>query len=314
MVTSIFKNITAVLTYTGVRIDKSRNLILNCFIGIYLLVIFLLMCVYSCVSIWLSVLGNPWDKLASNMWQVMSIIQFGFLIKWQLKDIFTIHMKLIEQATSISGCLKYKKQLKMCSNFSFLAAITFVLFFTGQSIYFILPFGDIHLQIGDFQPSVAYYLFVRPYGKFLYCFSFFYMALAIGTTTFIFVTACVIDTVEFLYLNKQLKEEKQLTTDKLKSHFLKHTKLVTAVDQLDDTFSCYIFLQMCGAIPIIIIYVYRIVTDAQSFSLQLIPSLISQCTTVIVFTFGPAMINWVVSINSCFAVVVQFTIFFCRLL
>lgn len=131
----------------------------------------------------------------------------------------------------------------------------------------------------------------RIYGKFLLCFTYFYTLLAYTAAAAIFLFFCTIDTVEFMHMNSQIKQEKVLTVDTLKLYFVRHTKLVCAADQLNETFCYYIFIQICGVIPLIMLYIYGFFTRMFLFDFNTIPWIIVLCIMVLVFTLGPAAIN-----------------------
>lgn len=302
----LFTKVAKVLKYSGVRVVKSNSLLYTYFSRIYSFIIVCLMCIYTVVSITVSAKvynlnTSRSEEFTLNMWFVISTVLFSFLWYWQVKDKFCVHLELLEQATSLAGYAKYRKRLMVVSNMCFSIIFLSILFFCGQTFYVTI------FTTRNVEPfTVGNYLFVQPYGKFLYCFMFYYMALACTVTMYIFAMTCIIDTVELCYLNGQLKGEQQITVEKLKPYFSKHTKLITAVDQLDETFRVFIFALMCGTLPIIIIFIYKLITDPQSFNLQLLPWLFGQCFTVTVFTISPAALNWAVSMSE---IVVAFSVF-----
>lgn len=134
------------------------------------------------------------------------------------------------------------------------------------------------------------------YGKTFLCLTYSYTLLAYTITSAIFIFFCTINAVEFFHLKNQLKEEKVLTASILKAYFTKHTKLVCAVDQLDNTFCFYIFLQMCGVIPSIILYIYGVFAGLFQIDVNTTPWLIVMPAMVLIFALGPAAINLTVSI------------------
>lgn len=294
LIRDLFKNFLFVLNFSGMQLVRTpTSMFITYLRRVFAFFILFCMSFYtvlltkSCLTekVWSSVKVS---KISMSVWFAECTGVYVFLLYWQVKAKFIKHVQMLYLATSHAGAVKYKRQLSVVTSVLFAICIVSDVFLVGLYI-------DFQIRTNPKSDSVTEQVFVeQTYGKILLCFTYFYTLLAYMITSAIFIFFCTIDTVEFVHLSHQFKEEKDISASTLKTYFTKHTKLVSAVDQLNDTFCFYIFFQLCGVIPIIILYIYGYFTGLFELDLNGIPWLIVLSAMVLIFTLGPAAINYAV--------------------
>lgn len=226
---------------------------------IFLAIILLSIIVCSTLSfrLWIFDFKVTMDKVFSVLYTaiyVLATLSLISLVNWQVKEKLLQHCHLVTQATSQCGCIFYKKTLYI--SFMILIAIMIgaIVILNLQAIFLTYLYKPVYFN------KQNHLFFDHPHMVIMAVVTYVFMTFAIGISLVIFFTVCLVDKLEFKYLNKNFSEE-DLTEEKtLIEYFNKHLKLIMVVDHANEMFMYFVLILFCATVPCIILSVYSICT------------------------------------------------------
>lgn len=126
VIRDLFKNFLSVLNLSGMNVSKiPMSFFLTSVRRIFAFIILFLMSFYTVLLTKSWLYNKTWDsikvtKISMNVWFVECTGVYVFLLYWQSNDRFINHVKMLSQATSYAGTVKYKKNLSIMTSILFI--------------------------------------------------------------------------------------------------------------------------------------------------------------------------------------------------
>lgn len=301
-VNSMFQLLRCILTLSGLSIQPYKSLSLITFVRrTWIVILFLSMtaCTLLSTRFWIREFTLTIEKLFALVYSqifTLSTLSFLALILWQINDKLSCHGQLLMKATSQAGCIYYKRKLYTLTAIVLSFTVVVVVFLNLQGVFTTLGVINISSII---QPKHIFFDF--PGASIVALIALLFMTLSLGMSFVVFFVVCLIDKLEFAFLNLQISNELKLDALKLNKYFDQHSKLVVAVEQTDELFKYYLLVMFGLLIPSVVLSIFAILTVLTlQESLMMVFSVVIIAMTILLLTITPAALNNEVCISRCF--------------